>query len=236
MFPFQRSCELSFKISDDGEQSEQNNLEDQIMFENNNVSVELNNSTNSTTNNNNLGRGRGRGRGRRSSLLAGANNDETERRILHRENERQRRQEMSNLFNSLRDSLPAELIQGKRSISDHVGEAINYIQHLKKNVMELEEKKNELKKSVESCSSTREIGESSNTGFTESCVVIRQSVVGFEIEIIIGFDDEEFLLSNALQIVFDEGLDVVSSTSTKFNERLVHSLQCQVNTQLHVIL
>lgn len=126
--------------------------------------------------------------------------------------------------------------QGKRSISDHVGEAINYIQHLKKNVMELEEKKNELKKSVESCSSTREIGESSNTGFTESCVVIRQSVVGFEIEIIIGFDDEEFLLSNALQIVFDEGLDVVSSTSTKFNERLVHSLQCQVNTQLHVIL
>ncbi|XP_021730188.1 transcription factor bHLH118-like [Chenopodium quinoa] len=228
MFPFQRSCELSFKISDEGDQIEE---EDQIMLNDNNVSVGLNYTTST-----NPGRGRGRGgRGRRSSsLLASssnntntANNDDDERKVMHREYERQRRQEMADLYNSLRLTLPSESTQGKKSTSDHIGEAVNYIQHLKKNVKELEERRDQLKQSVdqqESTSSTSELGGSSN-----SSVTIRQSVVGFEIEIRVGCEDEDrFSLSSAIQVIFDEGLEVVSCTSTKFNDRLIHHLQCQV--------
>uniref|UniRef100_A0A803M0N0 BHLH domain-containing protein n=1 Tax=Chenopodium quinoa TaxID=63459 RepID=A0A803M0N0_CHEQI len=116
--------------------------------------------------------------------------------------------------------------QGKRSTSEHIGEAVNYIQHLKKNVKELEERRDQLKQSVEqqeSTSSTSELGGSSN-----SSVTIRQSVVGFEVEISVGCEDEDrFSLSSAIQVIFDEGLEVVSCTSTKFNDRLIHHLQCQ---------
>ncbi|KAL2920565.1 hypothetical protein RDABS01_012056, partial [Bienertia sinuspersici] len=247
MFPFQRSCELSFKLSDEGDKFEQTNnlLEDQILLNNSfssvgiGSSVDLINLNNTTTTTNNRGRGRGGGRGRgqrssSSSSLAGTsnlnpnsnlnptNNDEDERKVMHREYERQRRQEMANLYNSLRTILPTEYTQGKRSISDHVGEAINYITHMKKNVKELEEKRDELKQSVES---TNEIGQSSN-----GCnnVLIRESVVGLEIEISIANEDEDrFSLSNALEVVFDHGLEVVSCTSTNFNQCLIHNLQCQ---------
>ncbi|KAL2920541.1 hypothetical protein RDABS01_012032, partial [Bienertia sinuspersici] len=253
MFPFQRSCELSFKLSDEGDKFEQTNnlLEDQILLDNNfSSSVDLINLNNTTTTTSNpppppgRGRGRGRGRGQRSlssSSLAGTsnhnlnptNNDEDERKVMHREYERQRRQEMANLYNSLRTILPTEYTQGKRSISDHVGEAINYITHMKKNVKELEEKRDELKQSVES---NIEIGESSNNNVaglltaSNSCnnVLIRESVVGLEVEISIANEDEDrFSLSNALQVVFDHGLEVVSYTSTNFNQRLIHILQCQ---------
>ena len=120
MFPFQQSCELSFKIRDEGDQNNEiTNLEDQIMLENNSL-LGFNNNINNVSINPERGRGRGQGRGRRSSSsLAGssstnntiANNDEVEKRILHREYERLRRQEMANLFNSLRQTLPVELIQ-----------------------------------------------------------------------------------------------------------------------------
>ncbi|XP_057547078.1 transcription factor bHLH126-like isoform X2 [Amaranthus tricolor] len=232
MFPFQQSCELSFKIRDEGDQNNEiTNLEDQIMLENNSL-LGFNNNINNVSINPERGRGRGQGRGRRSSSsLAGssstnntiANNDEVEKRILHREYERLRRQEMANLFNSLRQTLPVELIQGKRSISDDVGEAINYIQDLKKKVKELKEKRDQLRQSVESPSSS-----GNDAGLRDqSCVVIRQSLVGLEIEISVGFEHKEFLLSTALQLVIDEDLEVVTCTSTKFNEKLVHILQCQ---------
>lgn len=126
------------------------------------------------------------------------------------------------------------IIQGKRSISDHVEEAINYIKHLKSNVKELEEKKDQLKQSVESTSSTSEFGGSSNSAGVVGSVVIRQSMVGLQIDISVGHEDEGFSLSSGLQVVIDEGLEVVSCTSTKFNDRLIHNLQCQVHAQFYI--
>nr|WCO08263.1 hypothetical protein [Suaeda aralocaspica] len=260
MFPFQRSCELSFKISDEGDQYEQiDNLENQILLDsNNNSNSNFGVGVGSSTVDVNPGRGRGRGRGRgerplSSSSLAGTsnnnntnqnnnnnnNNDENDKKIVHREYERQRRQEMANLYNSLRTILPSEYTQGKRSISDHVGEAINYITDLKKNVKELEEKRDELKQSTITTSSVHELGESSSAAGLPAgsrCnVLIRESVVGIEIEISIANEDEDrFSLSSALQIVFDHGLEVVICTSTNFNHRLIHNLQCQVGNTKYI--
>ena len=52
---------------------------------------------------------RGRGRGRKPS--SSNTQDDSEKKIIHRDVERQRRQEMSNLYASLRDVLPAEYIK-----------------------------------------------------------------------------------------------------------------------------
>ncbi|XP_058751673.1 transcription factor bHLH125-like [Vicia villosa] len=71
-----------------------------------------------------------------------------EKKIIRREVEKQRRMQMSILCSSLRSSIPFHLI--KLSVSDHIGEAANYVQILKEKVNELEKKRDKLKEIISS--------------------------------------------------------------------------------------
>lgn len=224
MFPFQGGYELSFQYNDAGEQEQNNmNIEDLILLENHAKSA-------------GVGGNMKRSRGRKSSSLAtnssshNVNNDDYEKKIIHREVERQRRHEMSNLYTSLRSVLPAESIKGKRSISDHVGEAMNYIKKLEKNVKELGEKRDELRiNSQEMITSSRhEVCGSSN--FLPGNVAIQQVLGGLQIDINVSYEDERFSLATALQVVLEEGLSVASCSSTRIiNGTLVHNMLCEVS-------
>ena len=102
--------------------------------------------------------------------------------------------------------------QGKRAISDHMNGAVSYIKNLQKRIDELSAKRDELKK--RSGSSGFDQGTSSNDSFPSS-IVVRQSFDGVEVMISTGLGAQALTLSRVLELLREEGLDVVSCVSTK---------------------
>ncbi|KAL5142570.1 Transcription factor bHLH118 [Glycine soja] len=148
------------------------------------------------------------------------------KKMIHKEIERQRRQEMATFYASLRSLLPLEFIKGKRSISDHMNEAVNYIKHMQKHIKELGAKRDELKK----LSNHSNNMENNHEGLHTSCnftVHEKNGIMGIEITSV--FREEKPKISKLLQFLTEEGLEVVSFFSTEVNGRLLHSVQCEVN-------
>ncbi|KVI10057.1 transcription factor bHLH118-like [Cynara cardunculus var. scolymus] len=169
-------------------------------------------------------------------LGVGDSKDEhTQKKLVHREIERQRRQEMAKLYASLRGLLPLEFIKGKRSTSDHMHQAVNYIKHMQENIKVLSGKRDRLKKFAETTAG----GGGSGTNTNESLMNLVPNTVSISscndgIEILINSCSIEdgFPLSRVLKAIASEGLNVISCISTKVNERVFHSLQSEVNDPL----
>ncbi|KAF2311811.1 hypothetical protein GH714_026847 [Hevea brasiliensis] len=180
-----------------------------------------------------------------------------EKKIIRKEIERQRRQQMSTLHGSLRSLLPLESLkvnnkeplsllsihiddnlwfslmglQGKRSMSDHLNAAAKYIKNLQNNVQELSVKRDMLKNLSDSSTSLGDQGTeiSSQNNFMNTIVTVRSHVGGVEIGVSCGSGENSFPLSRVLEAVVEEGFDVVSCISTKRDGRLYSTIQCQAS-------
>ncbi|XP_022732762.1 transcription factor bHLH36-like isoform X2 [Durio zibethinus] len=144
------------------------------------------------------------------------NDNNKKKKIIHRDIERQRRQEMATLYATLRSLLPSEYLKGKRSISDHMNEAVNYIKHLQKKILELSDKRDELKKSFHSYVSSS-VPESLQNS-SEDTVMVRPCLAGVEV-VISTCLRQGLQLSSVLEVIVAEGLSVVTCISTKVNKR-----------------
>ena len=115
-------------------------------------------------------------------------------------------------------------LQGKRSVSDHMHEAVNYINHMKNKVQDLSAKRDGLKGLPSSSGQTDLTPESgSSESYLANSIVVRPWLSGIEIVI-----NSRLPLSRVMQVLRDEGLSIVSCSSSKVNGRLIHTLQSEV--------
>ncbi|CAN4097824.1 unnamed protein product [Withania somnifera] len=182
---------------------------------------------NNKVNNDNNNHQRGN-RLRKSSVTS--TDENKQKKVMHREIERQRRQEMSTLYASLRQQLPPENIKGKRSTSDHILEAAKYIEQLQKNVKNLEERREKLKESI----GVRNLdysksGSSSTSASCPVIVTLKECLDGMEILINYDLKNEGFRLSRVLQVLLQERLSIVNCSCTKTNtSRVLYTIRTEV--------
>ncbi|KAF7813213.1 transcription factor bHLH36-like [Senna tora] len=132
------------------------------------------------------------------------------KRSMHRETERQRRQEMATLFASLRSLLPLEYIKGKRSISDHMHEAVNYIKYSENKVKNLKAKRDELEKLC---------------NLSSISVIVHPFKGGAEIMCSYSFNNYRITQSQILSLMLQQGLNMVSYNFTNTDERSILTIR-----------
>ncbi|KAG7546221.1 Helix-loop-helix DNA-binding domain superfamily [Arabidopsis suecica] len=156
------------------------------------------------------------------------------KKLLHRDIERQRRQEMATLFATLRTHLPLKYIKGKRAVSDHVNGAVNFIKDTETRIKELSARRDEL--SRETGQRYKSNPDSANTGSDLSrsepaTVMVQPHVSGLEVVVSSKSSGPEALpLSRVLETLQEKGLEVMSSLTTRVNDRLMHTIQVEVNS------
>ncbi|XP_071707832.1 transcription factor bHLH118-like [Rutidosis leptorrhynchoides] len=160
--------------------------------------------------------------------------ENTQRKLVHREIERQRRQDMSKLYASLRGLLPLEFVKGKRSTSDHMHQAVNYIKHMQQNIEVLTVKRDQLKKFVET--SVPQLPDHTNINEKGKMNLQLPNTISISffdggIQILINscLIEDGFPYSGVLNAISKEGLIIKACTCTKVNNRLLHSIQSEVN-------
>ncbi|KAL1202858.1 Transcription factor [Cardamine amara subsp. amara] len=154
------------------------------------------------------------------------------KKLLHRDIERQRRQEMATLFASLRTQLPLQYIKGKRAVSDHVHGAVNFIQDTETRIKELSARRDELSRETGQRSHPDPAKTGSELGKSDpASVMVQPHVSGFEVVVSSRSSGPEALpLSKVLETLQEQGLEVISSLTTRVNERLMHTIQVEVNS------
>ncbi|KAJ0705470.1 putative transcription factor bHLH family [Helianthus annuus] len=162
-----------------------------------------------------------------------SNKDEhTQKKLAHREIERQRRRDMADLYASLRGLLPLDFVKGKRSTSDQMHQAVSYIKHMQEKIKVLGDKRDRMKNFVEA--GVR--GEATNTEKEKQMNLLPNTVSisscingGVHMFVNSCLVEHGFPLSSVLKAISDEGYNVISCSSTKANQRLIHSIQTEVN-------
>ncbi|KAL0304185.1 UNVERIFIED_CONTAM: Transcription factor [Sesamum radiatum] len=174
-------------------------------------------------------------RQRKASSATGIqeNKDESSsetKKLMHRDVERQRRQEMSGLYASIRSLLPLGYVKGKRAISDHLDQAVNYIKHMQKKLDEMKMKRDKLKNLSNSSGpnvDAEDRGPSTTT--SSNCLKVNLCWDGVEILISSSLNEGDFPLSKVLADLLRRGLDVISCISTRVDGQFLHKIQIQVN-------
>lgn len=158
--------------------------------------------------------------------------------------ERKRRREMKTLFSALRSFLPDENLRGKRSVTDQVQAAVNYILHLQQKMEDLSTERDKLKAIAKS----ERISNVSLDGEQFSCnqiickyplfrgsdgdqfPAVEIKSVGSGVQVSTKTFEHQILYSDLLQALEEAGLQVLSATRFAINNnRVFHTIHSKVH-------
>lgn len=108
-------------------------------------------------------------------------------------------------------------------MSDHMHEAVNYIKHLQNKIQEQNNKRDELKRLSNYPIKSTEKSLGSGWG---SLMELIPSSTGVEVVI---NARRGLPLSRVVEVLMGEGLIIAGFTSTKVNERLLHTIEAEVS-------
>ncbi|CAN4102989.1 unnamed protein product [Withania somnifera] len=147
--------------------------------------------------------------------------------VIRRGIERQRRRDMAKLYQSLRLLIPSKYLMGKRSISDHIEEIVEYVKDLSKNIEDFERKRDSLKQMKDTICSSQLAPSSSSMKLSdyEDKIIVKLCNEGVEISV------GGLSLSKVLRVLMKEGLIVKSCVSSTVNQKLIHIIQSKVDTR-----
>ncbi|XP_019152792.1 PREDICTED: transcription factor bHLH36-like [Ipomoea nil] len=174
-------------------------------------------------------------------LQSGDGYDDSCRRALHRDVEKRRRNQMANLYESLRSLLPLQYIKGKRSASDHMQASVSYIKELEKKVEGLHKQKMMMKTSsnmvavVEKSVEENEAKSAKWCWANDTSVAVNKCEDGVEILMntrraaATGGGGVAYPLSKLLETLLRQGLNVVNCCYSHQEDRSLLRIQSQVN-------
>ncbi|KAK6785378.1 hypothetical protein RDI58_018833 [Solanum bulbocastanum] len=139
--------------------------------------------------------------------------EKEKKKIIRKDVEKQRRRDMAKLYQRLRLLIPSKYLMGKRAISDHLEEIVDYVKDLKENIEDLVRKREKLKNIIYSDDD-------------EDKIIVKLCNGGVEISIKGGLP-----LSKVLKVLMKEGLMVNSCVSSIVDQSLHHIIQSKVNTR-----
>ncbi|KAL0400836.1 UNVERIFIED_CONTAM: Transcription factor [Sesamum latifolium] len=122
--------------------------------------------------------------------------------------------------------------EGKRAISDHVYQAVNYIKHMQKKIGEMKMRRDKLKRLSNSSGPSSDAEErNSDISGSANCVSVNVDVCQGGVEILISssLNEGNFPLSKVLEDLLGRGLNVLSCVSTRADGQSVHKIQIEVN-------
>eukprot|EP00253_Pinus_taeda_P007565 PITA_07565 len=154
--------------------------------------------------------------------------------------ERQRRREMKTLFSTLRSLLPDENLRGKRSVTDQVEAAVNYISQLQQRIEDLSAQRDNMKAKANSrrnanvsldglqLSYNQKICKSPL--FRDHFPAVEIKSFGLGIQVSTKTFEHHIVYSDLLQALEETGLEVFSAAVFAIsNNRVFHTIHAKVH-------
>ncbi|XP_057798463.1 transcription factor bHLH118-like [Salvia miltiorrhiza] len=173
---------------------------------------------------------------KRPRKFASTRSQDDSKKTAHKFIEKQRRQEMTALYASLRSLLPLQYVKGKRAVSDHMHQAVNYVNDMKMNIEQLQKRRDKLR-NITTSAAADDDGDPNTTVNGHDCVKITLFRDGIEILITHSPNDNIFPLSKVLADLLDRQLNVVHCVSTSTaHSTILQTIHIEVNDSTNIDL
>ncbi|KAK4589910.1 hypothetical protein RGQ29_020477 [Quercus rubra] len=142
--------------------------------------------------------------------------------------ERNRRNQMKDLYSQLHSLVPHQTSRGLQevtSLPDQLDEAANYIKRLQTKLERMKEKKNNLMGIHEKSNASTDCG--MTMGFKPPQIEIHEVGSALEVVLITGLDFQ-FMFKETIRVLHEEGAEIVNASFTVVEDTVFHTIHSKV--------